>query len=94
MRLQDYLSKNEILHTDFANEIGVSQAAVSRYSNGKRIPQPQIINRIEAATNGLVTWADHYAAFGAGDGAHEVSNSSNATDAASVAAVSAAPVLD
>ncbi len=27
------------------------------------MPLPQIVNKIEMATGGLVTWADHFAAF-------------------------------
>ncbi|WP_092574030.1 helix-turn-helix domain-containing protein [Rhizobium lusitanum] len=60
MTLDEYLRAQEpkISHADFAKRIGVEQAAVSRYVNGKRFPAPEIIRKIHEATNSAVTAND------------------------------------
>jgi len=63
MKLNDFLADNGLSHTQFGERVGVSQAAISRYANGLRIPKPDVIERIEAETDGKVTAADHYAAY-------------------------------
>lgn len=48
----------------FAALIGVSNAKVAeRYAKGARIPRPEIIEKIEAATNGNVTANDFVSAY-------------------------------
>ena len=63
MKLNDFISDNNMSHTEFGKRIGVSQAAISRYANGSRWPKPEIVELIEAETNGQVTIQDHYAAY-------------------------------
>jgi transcriptional regulator with XRE-family HTH domain len=55
-----YLKKNEISYTDFAASIGTGIATVRRYALGIRIPRPEIMERIRAATGGQVTPNDFY----------------------------------
>lgn len=60
MTLDEYFRTQDpkISHADFAKKIGVEQAAVSRYVNGKRFPTPEIIRKIDEATNSAVTAND------------------------------------
>lgn len=60
--LQKFLKNNGKTTTSFAAEIGVSQSIVVKWMQGKCIPRPPIMARITAATGGLVTAADFYAA--------------------------------
>lgn len=62
MKLRDYLAATATSHAAFATRIGVSQAAVSRYVSGARIPGPAQMARIAAATAGAVTANDFYPA--------------------------------
>lgn len=43
-----------------AELIGTSEPAVVKYARGERIPRPEIMHRIEAATAGRVQAADFY----------------------------------
>ena len=61
MRLGDYLATNKISATEFASRIDATQAAVSRYVTGKRIPEPAIMAKIVQVTDGAVTPNDFYA---------------------------------
>ncbi|MCC6735552.1 MAG: helix-turn-helix transcriptional regulator [Bauldia sp.] len=61
MKLADYLAATRTTHAAFAGQIGVSQAAVSRYAGGRRVPEPEHMTRIAAATGGAVTANDFYA---------------------------------
>jgi transcriptional regulator with XRE-family HTH domain len=61
MRLQTYLENNGITHREFAEEIGTSQAAVTRYANGLRFPSRDILARIRTATGGRVSADDFMA---------------------------------
>ena len=58
MKLSDYLRDRDIDTASFAEAIGVSQAAVSRYANGLRFPRPKVMERIVKATRGKVTAND------------------------------------
>jgi transcriptional regulator with XRE-family HTH domain len=58
MTLADFLSKNGLSHSAFAEKIGVSQAAVNRYAKGRRIPRPAVLARIRKETSGIVTADD------------------------------------
>ena len=62
MKLADYLVERQINHRAFAAQIGVSQAAVTRYVNGDRIPNRQTMRAIVTATDGRVTPNDFLAA--------------------------------
>lgn len=61
MKLADYLAKTQTTHAAFAARIGVSQAAVSRYAAGHRVPEAPQMLRIVAETAGAVTANDFYA---------------------------------
>ncbi len=58
MKLADYLATEKISHAAFAQRIGVSQAAVTRYARGLRFPHRGILARIKSATDGAVTFRD------------------------------------
>lgn len=58
MTLAQYLDQHEIKAEQFAALIGTSQAAVSRYMTGARHPRPDVMRRIIAATDGMVTAND------------------------------------
>jgi transcriptional regulator with XRE-family HTH domain len=55
MTLTEYLLNNGETGSQFARRIDVAQATVHRYCNGVRIPRPEILQRIQVATNGAVT---------------------------------------
>lgn len=59
-KLNEYLDDNRITNEIFGKEIGVSNASVSRYRNGERIPELGIMKNISCATNGVVTPNDFY----------------------------------
>ncbi len=61
MKLADYLSTHRITHAEFAATIGATQAAVSRYANGKRMPRQPLLRKIMQATQGRVTANDFMA---------------------------------
>jgi len=58
MQLITYLEENKISQRSFAKMIGVQPLAVNRYIKGKRTPKPEILLRIEHATEGKVTIRD------------------------------------
>jgi transcriptional regulator with XRE-family HTH domain len=61
MNLKDWLDRNEQTYADFAEEIGVSRAAVWRWALGSRIPHPRLALLIEQHTDGHVPvtiWAE------------------------------------
>lgn len=61
MTLAEYLDTTGTTATALAEAIGKTQAAVSRYANGKRFPDKETILRIEAATGKRVSAIDWYA---------------------------------
>lgn len=61
MTLDAWISTARISNAKFADAIGVSRQAVSRYRLGERIPRPKVIKKIEAATKGRVTANDFVA---------------------------------
>lgn len=61
MKLSDYIAKQGITLAEFGARVGVGHSAVSRYVNGKRRPNWDTLQRIEAETGGKVTAADFYA---------------------------------
>jgi len=58
MRLTDYLRQHELTHTEFAAMIGATQAAVTRYVNGRRKPSLDKLILIERVTAGAVRALD------------------------------------
>ena len=58
MDLKDYLDITGLSHVEFAKLVLVSPVSVSNYICGRRMPEPQIVDRIERATNGKVTLQD------------------------------------
>jgi predicted transcriptional regulator len=62
MTLGQYLTERKIPHATFADQIGVSQAAVTRYVAGDRMPRQKVLSRIREATGGLVAANDFFPA--------------------------------
>lgn len=61
MQLREWLIKNGKTPDQFRREIGLSaSASVYRYLCGKRIPRPEIMERIRQATNGEVQPNDFF----------------------------------
>lgn len=61
MQLKDYLKQAELNYTEFAKRIGVATArTVQRYADGKRLPEPEIMRKINDATDGKVTPNDFH----------------------------------
>jgi transcriptional regulator with XRE-family HTH domain len=60
MKLKDYLASKSITAAEFGRRIKVSQAAVTRYAAGDRIPEPDIMRRIARITGGIVSPNDFY----------------------------------
>jgi predicted transcriptional regulator len=58
MRLADYLSEKNLTHAAFASQIGTTQAAVTRYVSGTRVPRRTLLRRIVRMTEGAVTAND------------------------------------
>jgi predicted transcriptional regulator len=58
MTLADYLAAKKISQAEFAQSIGVSQVAVSRYVSGQRMPRKNWLLKIRQVTGGLVTGND------------------------------------
>lgn len=58
MTLAEYLARHNISQADFAAQIGATQAAVSRYASGARMPKAAHMASIRSATHGTVTADD------------------------------------
>ncbi len=58
MLLTEYLTSVDLSQRDFAQKIGVSQAAVSFWASGKKQPSYHHLRKIRAATNGQVQPTD------------------------------------
>ena len=54
MKLGEWLEKRNITQQAFADRIGKSQAAVSRYISGKIMPSRETVKRIREETKGKV----------------------------------------
>ena len=61
MKLVEYLTVSGITLSNFAKSVGVSQASMSRYTAGNRVPRPAILRRIVAASDGAVQANDFFA---------------------------------
>lgn len=60
MELKQWLSSTGTTYRQFGDAIGVSEHAVWRYASGRRIPDREVMPRIHAVTDGLVTANDFY----------------------------------
>jgi transcriptional regulator with XRE-family HTH domain len=58
MKLLSYLREANLKQADFAGRVGVTEAAVSRWCNGKGRPSWDVLARIASVTGGAVTAAD------------------------------------
>ena len=65
MTLDEYLSHQDpkLSPGDFGERIGVSQPTIHRYLTGLRFPSPEMIRKIQAATNDAVTANDILVGF-------------------------------
>lgn len=61
MKLDDFLTQNDLTETTFATRIGSCQSHVNRLRHGKSFPSPDMIRKIESASDGSVAVADWYA---------------------------------
>ena len=69
MTLQDYLDEQGLTHKAFAERICVTTASVWRYATGNRMPRPNIMRKIVAATDGAVQPQDFYGQDAEGEAA-------------------------
>jgi transcriptional regulator with XRE-family HTH domain len=60
MKLASYLAKTDQTETAFAQALGVSQVTINRYVRNERFPDPEMIERIDNATEHTVTVTDWY----------------------------------
>lgn len=60
MKLGTFIKSREMSHEAFGKIVGVTQATINRYVRGERFPSPEMIRRIQDATDGSVTVADWY----------------------------------
>ena len=66
MKLADFLSAEKLSLAQFAQLAGIgSRQAVHKYATGERIPRPDQMARIVAATGGKVQPGDFYPAHAA-----------------------------
>jgi transcriptional regulator with XRE-family HTH domain len=56
--ITQYRARHGLSQSDFGALLGVSDAAVSRWETGQRVPLMAMMWRIEAATGGEVTFAE------------------------------------
>lgn len=54
MKLQQYLSDVGMTAREFSRRIRVAEGSVCRYLNGDRFPEPAVLIRIKAVTDGAV----------------------------------------
>lgn len=87
MKLADWLTAHDVSTQTFADRIGKSQAAVSRYASDKRMPEHETLIKIYEETAGEVSPNDFVAlpVLGQGDDADD------AVDEAAEAAVTDEP---
>lgn len=60
MKLKDWLKKEELIQEKLSEGLEISQAAISYYVNGQKIPRPENMAKIVAYTKGEVTANDFY----------------------------------
>ena len=54
MKIRQYLDEVGLTLAEFATQVAVSEAAMSRYSRAKRTPRPDVVRRIVAASGGRI----------------------------------------
>lgn len=60
MTLDEFLRARKITEDAFAAEVGVTQPAINMIRHGKRLPSLKLMQRIIAATDGLVQPRDFF----------------------------------
>jgi transcriptional regulator with XRE-family HTH domain len=55
MTLNDYMKNNGMTDQKLADELGVSRSTVTQYRLGDRMPRPEILLRLLAATDNQVS---------------------------------------
>lgn len=60
MKLAHYLAEKQATASQFARELGVPVSTVTRLLRGERRPGIELVARISAATNGVVTAEDFF----------------------------------
>ena len=55
MKLNDFLSSNQMTMASFANAVGTTTATISRVADGHVMPRKSLLERIHKETGGLVT---------------------------------------
>ena len=60
VNLAEYLKQSGLSLASFAARAGVSEAAISRYASGKRMPRPDILRRICDASDGKISPNDFF----------------------------------
>ena len=60
MKLSDWLTKNDLAHSDFAKRVGVSKEAVRLWCLGERKPQERHLVKIVKVTAGKVGLLDFW----------------------------------
>jgi transcriptional regulator with XRE-family HTH domain len=54
MKLQEYRKQEKLTLVELAQQVGVTEVAISRYERGERLPRPSVMRKIEEVTGGLV----------------------------------------
>ena len=65
MKLAQFRRYEGLRQKQFAAQLQVALTTLARYETGDRIPEPSIMRRIYARTNGLVSANDFYDLGGA-----------------------------
>ncbi|MGC2853931.1 helix-turn-helix domain-containing protein [Novispirillum sp. DQ9] len=60
MKLADYMKVHGLGPSEMARRLKVSHATVSRYRDGDRVPEPDVMRRIVEETGGAVLPNDFY----------------------------------
>jgi DNA-binding transcriptional regulator YdaS (Cro superfamily) len=55
VQLKQYLKKYPVKKSELAKKAGISPAFITYIGQGKKRPSPQVAEKIEKATNGMVT---------------------------------------
>lgn len=63
MTLAEFIAQEQMTPAEFARRSGLSKQTVHKYLNGLRVPRPEQMAAITAATDGKVTGSDCYAAY-------------------------------
>ena len=58
MKLGDFFRESKWSQKEFADKVGCTEAAISQYVNGLRMPSLVVALRIQEATMGLVSCRD------------------------------------